>query len=173
MHIADAIDYLKDEVGYSLQEKHHVYRTRSDGRRPTLSQLREAIYNLPSFMKLNSAYKVHISLARECMRVIQECKLRDLAYVEQDVAIGCDYNGNAIKNGLLEQELVEFLGNANIEQELLKCMSDEDKRAALNMNLLNRAKDPPRSERVHYEWNKQEHEQPKYRTSRFVPAIKD
>ncbi|KAJ1920738.1 syntaxin binding protein 1 [Mycoemilia scoparia] len=156
-HIADAIDYYKDVVESALADKH-----------------------------------------LKCQNTEGE-----MSYVEQDIATGYTIEGKKITD-TTEEELIGFLANTQLEdtdrirllmmylvvkdgihplerrclQEVLRCMDDEDKRAVLNMNLLNvrtdkRESDPPRSNKVRFRWETKTKGETKFRTSRFVPAVKE
>ena len=164
--------------------------------KPTMKDLGQMLKKMPQYQKELSAYALHLNLAEDCVKAFNN-KIKQLCEVEQNLAMGCDSQGEKIKDHmknivplLLDNEIkiddklrliMLFLLHKNgiTEENLLKllhhAMIPEDKKQVM-LNLQNigmQILQDPNKRRKNIPQNRKVREEQTYQLSRWAPYVKD
>ena len=60
-----------------------MYSFHSSSNASTLNTIKDMIAGLPQFQEGKDLYSLHLGMAQECMNIFQNCKLPEVASVEQ------------------------------------------------------------------------------------------
>jgi syntaxin-binding protein 1 len=170
----------------------------SNAEKPTMKDLSQMLKKMPQYQKELSAYGLHLNLAEDCVKMFNN-KIKQLCEVEQNLAMGCDSQGEKIKDHmknivplLLDNEIkiedklrliMLFLlhkngiTEENLQKLLHHAMIPEDKKQTM-LNLQNIGmqilQDPSKasSRRKNIPQNRKEREG-QYQLSRWTPYVKD
>lgn len=95
-HIADAIRDVTDEF------KKFVSKSKAGGlsksEKVSVSELSEALKEMPQHQEEMRRYQLHVNLAESCMEYYKEHQLDAICSVEQNMVLGEDAEGNPVKN---------------------------------------------------------------------------
>lgn len=122
IHIAECSKLIIEKFNTFLNENKAAMRTRSANGSSTaqvtsLSELREVMGCLGEFQELKTQYSLHLTIAQECMSVIDKKKLLEVANLEQDMATGLDSSGEPISPRSLLSKLSSVLANQTLDSK--------------------------------------------------------
>ena len=121
MHIADSItwiiksfnNFVKTNKIANLQQKQGESKSGVAG----LKQINQAMKEMPQYQEMFSKYSLHIRLANECMNIYKNRELANIAMTEQDMAMGTDADGKAVKKGNVMTEVRKYLKDGSIRSD--------------------------------------------------------
>lgn len=96
LHIADTIrtvtsgfrQFVEKNKAASVRDKEHV----------SMSELSEALKEMPQYQQTVGRFSLHVHLAEQCMELFKSMKIEAIAHVEQDMVMGEDEKGSRIHN---------------------------------------------------------------------------
>lgn len=190
---------VSQNVTKQLKDFANSKKSASSTDKPTMKDLSQMLKKMPQYQKELSAYALHLNLAEDCVKMFN-AKIKQLCEVEQNLAMGCDSQGEKIKDHmknivplLLDNEIniqdklrliMLFLlhkngiTEENLQKLLHHAMIPEDKKQVM-LNLQNIGmqilQDPNKasSRRKNIPQNRKEREGQTYQLSRWTPYVKD
>eukprot|EP00386_Alphamonas_edax_P012168 GDKI01038122.1.p1 GENE.GDKI01038122.1~~GDKI01038122.1.p1 ORF type:complete len:670 (+),score=208.27 GDKI01038122.1:47-2056(+) len=158
----------------------------------------EAVRSLPKYQELLAKYWMHVAMTERCFKRIDERRIRDIGFLEHDLATGVDRDGAAVSPTKLLTALGTVLSDPNVKPEdklrlvmlyftQMDGIKEEDRRKVmeaarfdtstqsmilqfLRMNL-HRAYDPPESAKAPS--GKHQHRADKERIKYFKQRVKN
>jgi syntaxin-binding protein 1 len=110
MHMKDLLTKLVADFN-KFRADHPQFADESSNA-STLNNIKDMIAGLPQFQQGKELYSLHLNMAQECMNVFSQCKLPDVASVEQSMATGVDEDYKKPKN--LTNQLIRLLDDEAI-----------------------------------------------------------
>jgi hypothetical protein len=116
MHVADAIKWIIENFNAFLAANKATQMAKSGAKNiSTLKEMREAMQAMPQYFELLSKYALHLAVAGDCMNAFNKRQMLRIAGLEQDLATGCDAQGQEAKN--IMSTLPPILSDPNIDIE--------------------------------------------------------
>lgn len=106
LHMQDVIDTLTSKMIELKKQNPHFA---DDSTSATVRDLQDMVAALPKFMETRDRFAFNLTMATECMNILQEKDLNQLADLEQTITLGVTADGKRSKN--VADELVELLVN--------------------------------------------------------------
>jgi syntaxin-binding protein 1 len=95
MHIADSMNWIVESFNDFLK-KNKAVKFAKKSKVQTLSEMTDAMRQMPQFQELLEKYTLHINLSSDCMKQFNK-GLDQVASLEQDMSTGADANGKPVK----------------------------------------------------------------------------
>jgi len=178
-----------------FQEKKKVKMPGSKEKEATMKDLHLLIKKLPQYQKELSFYRLHLTLADDCLKHYQDGQIEKLCFVEQDFATGYDKEGEKIKDAmrsvvpvLLDKKTSEYnkMRIIILLAIVMQGLSEENLEKLMEHAKISGVERSAVSNVVHlgvpllYDGGKRksaparkERQEKSYTTSRYVPYIKD
>lgn len=111
-HMQEVIETLVDKMARLKKENPHYAGAQAPGMeapKTNVSDLQNMVAFLPQFMQTREKFALYLQMATECMTIIQEKGLTDLAEIEQTTALGVEADGRKPK--FLSDNVIEMLAD--------------------------------------------------------------
>jgi len=113
-HIADVIKVLSSRIREIVHSNSGVANlNKKEGKALTMSQMANALQNLPEYREVMSKLSQHMHIAHRCMGIFNSFGLMDLSDLEQTLANGTDDNGKGMRVSDMVDMVEEYLQNTN------------------------------------------------------------
>jgi syntaxin-binding protein 1 len=109
LHMQEVIDTLTTKMTELKKQNPHFADNGSSS--TSVRDLQDMVASLPKFMETRDRFAFNLTMATECMNILQEKNLNELADLEQTLTLGVTADGRRSKN--VADELVELLINYN------------------------------------------------------------
>ncbi|OIR58472.1 MAG: Sec1-like syntaxin-binding protein [Amphiamblys sp. WSBS2006] len=116
-HIAQCKDELDLQIKKFMTENKAAAQKSQTGeqKEKSLEEMKELVSSLPKYHEMKEAFGLHMSLAVECIKRLNEKKLDEVGSLEQTMATGTDADGK--RRGVSLEELFPFLRRASLSEK--------------------------------------------------------
>mmetsp|Transcript_14537 Transcript_14537/g.57105 ORF Transcript_14537/g.57105 Transcript_14537/m.57105 type:complete len:687 (+) Transcript_14537:34-2094(+) len=99
MHIKDATAAIADDFQKFIKDNAMLAKLDKHGKVETLSEMSDALKQLPAYQEKKSQYSFHMHMADKCMDTFRARQLPKMGFTEQDLATGVDPDGEHVPSG--------------------------------------------------------------------------
>lgn len=99
MHIKDATAAIADDFQKFIKDNAMLAKLDKHGKVETLTEMSDALKQLPAYQEKKSQYSFHMHMADKCMDTFSARKLSKMGFIEQDLATGVDPEGEHVPSG--------------------------------------------------------------------------
>jgi syntaxin-binding protein 1 len=108
------LKYNSRNVTKQLKDFANSKKSSNNLEKPTMKDLSNLLKKMPQYQKELNAYALHLALAEECIKMFNG-KMKQLVECEQNLAMGCDANGDKVKDHM--KNIVPLLLDNEIKLE--------------------------------------------------------
>lgn len=111
-HIADVIKVLSSRIREIVHSNSGVAElNKKGGKALSMSQMANALKNLPEYREVMSKLSQHMHISHRCMGIFNSMDLMNLSDLEQTMANGTDDEGKGVKVATMVDQVEEYLSN--------------------------------------------------------------
>ena len=120
-HIYEAMDWLSQSIASFSKQNVAIQASSSSSASSSLTDVSDAIKELPKFHQLSSSYSSHLHLAESINKTFKERNIQTIATLEQEVATGfCSSGRKSQASDIFERSKIVFAEGQVGREDLLR-----------------------------------------------------